>query len=99
MYTRPPKRDASLRVPENYSGCAFSETERDLPPRYLEVAAPNREPPPPPPVRLPPPPRPMLLTGGLDFDQLLILGLILLLSREAGESDAVICLALLLLVS
>ncbi len=110
MYSRPPRRDNSMRVPENYSGNAFSERPADLPPRYLDVATPKREeyhpreehcapplPPPPPPHD--PHPHPTLPAIGLSFDQLLILGLILLLAREENQNDTVICLALLLLAA
>ncbi len=112
MYSRPPRRDASMRVPENYSGNAFSERPMDLPPHYLDVAAPKREeshreeahcvpPLPPPPPHDPPPQDPpaALPMIGLTFDQLLILGLILLLAREGTQNDTVICLSLLLLAA
>ncbi len=103
MYARPPRRPPNVRVPENYSGCAFSEPlAPDLPPRYVDVAKPTPELPPPREEK-PMPPPPILPVGhglplseGLSFDQLLLLGLILLLMREGGESDAVLSLALLL---
>lgn len=120
MYSRSQnRRDPTLRVPENYSGCAFSENKNaDLPPRFLEVAKPTQEkesvlfppPPPPPPVEkhlerekqrtqalLPIKKGGFSFAGGLDFDQLLILGLILLLSRGEEGNDIVLWLALLLL--
>ena len=160
MYSR--YHDRPLRVPENYSGVAFSEAKTAAPeksapsPHRLDVARPT---PPPPDERreslpMPPPPRPMLLSEredrsetvahrdptpptatktareeqqerhdevreiaalkpfrglfgqlghafpfshGIGFDELLILGLILLLSQSGeGGSDVVLWLALLL---
>ena len=114
MYSRQNRgNDSSLHVPENYSGCAFSESKGiDLPPRFLEVAKPTPEdyappPPPPPPPRKEEahiPPIPLLpiarassqRLGGLEFDQLLILGLIFLLSRGEEGNDVLIWLILLL---
>lgn len=117
MYSRQNRgKDPSLRVPENYSGCAFSESKGiDVPPRFLEVAKPTPEdytPPPAPPLppprkEAPHPPTPSLsplpisknpfpLLGGLEFDQLLILGLIFLLSRGEEGNDVLIWLILLL---
>ena len=156
MYSRYHDRpDRPIRLPENYSGCAFSpreerkeegEGEERITPRRVEIGRPTPLPPrsvedaPPPfardeiptemPSKLP------VLTGtddgeededatnpaaspaggflkpfgglfgnvgrafpfshGIGFDEILILGLILLLSRDEQGSDLVLWLALLL---
>ena len=43
MYSRyHDRRDASIRIPAHYSGCAFSETHREeSPSRFLDVAKPT----------------------------------------------------------
>ncbi|MBQ8311474.1 MAG: hypothetical protein IJX80_10730 [Clostridia bacterium] len=149
MYSRYSNRpEKPIRIPEHYSGCAFSEYRtEDAPTRTLGVAKPSpppQEPPsptilvvptePPPSVSQEPqahrkedeecllphaskeaPSKPKeearpamksLLGGfgkgltfskGLDFDQLLILGLILLLSHSEQDSEIVWWLGLLLL--
>ena len=103
MYSRQTNRPSPpFRLPENYSGCAFSEEKpADVPTRFLEVAKPTHEdlPPiaphkdlPPSTKESPPPLLPIKIDNlpflkGMEFDQLLILGLIVLLSRgeEGGE--------------
>ena len=102
MYSRFPKpSDRPIRLPEHYSGCAFSEAE------------PNPHAPPPP---SPCPQKERedspscmkreitsmfgrslnLFSGGLQFEELLLIGLILLLARSEQESDVILWLALLL---
>ena len=118
MYSRfSHRKDPSVKIPDHYSGCAFSPTSPDEPTRFLEVAKPTpqehatryAEPP----LPLPdedvcreetptPPPLPTVhprhfLTDELDFDQLLILGLILLLWGNERDGDVVLWLGLLLL--
>ncbi len=167
MYSRYDHRqEHPIKLPENYSGTAFSEAARsprsatrDLPPRQLEIGKPT-PPPDRPPADMPPPPRPIVLpppknvreapkqelptpysepspkeeipeekepprkptisdspvssllqpfhglfshaghtfpfAHGIGFDELLIIGLIVLLSRTEQDSDAIIWLALLL---
>ena len=107
-------RGEGVKLPENYSGCAFSRgapppapphdpppLKRPEPPLPLPVPMPPKEelPPSPPPAELPQkPPLAMLpaLTGALDFDQLLILGLILLLLHSGEDREIVLWLILLL---
>lgn len=107
------RRDTPIRVPENYGGSAFAKSADGEAARYIEVAKPTPPewtPPPAPPPRVPPetqepcpPPLPQkpradaLSAGGLDFDQLLILGLILLLWGNERDGDVILWLALLLL--
>lgn len=167
MYSRYDHRqEHPIRLPENYSGTAFSETApsdrsaaRDLPPRQLEIGKPT-PPPDRPPSDMPPPLRPIVLppqknareapkqelptpyfeptqkeeriaekepprrlpspdsplssllqpfhglfghaghtfpfAHGIGFDELLIIGLIVLLSGAEQGSDTVVWLALLL---
>lgn len=169
MYSRYDNRqERPIRLPENYSGTAFSEnapsqrsTPRDLPPpmRQLEIGKPS-PPPDRPPAEMPPPPRTIVLpppkntreapkselptpysepapkeerieekepprkpsmpdsplsslvqpfhglfghaghtfpfAHGIGFDELLIIGLIVLLSRNEQDSDVIVWLALLL---
>lgn len=96
MYSRYPDR-----LPEHYSGCAFRQGREDRPP----ISVPFSEAPPPP----PPPPKPQekpscdlfggvlpALPGGLESDELLLIGLILLLARSGEGSDVLPWLALLL---
>ncbi len=128
-----------IQLPENYSGCAFSErsAERPVPrplssteraserpaPRPLpsgdthrvEIATPTAPPPPaasaaplPPPLPTPPLPDPApppaqkplvgapTLLQGLGFEELLLLGLIVLLASGEQHSDIVLWLVLLL---
>ena len=112
----------SIRVPEHYSGVAFSERPprppEPLPKKRLpEVATPSppkeppqaKEPPPPPvPHLLPPPPPPrepsqkppfglsVPFLRGIGFEELLLLGLILLLAQSEEDPSTVLWLALLL---
>ena len=153
MYSRYHNRpDPSIRIPENYSGCAFSDSHTTPkkssppsassapPPRRIDVAKPT--PPekggyensiaPPLPLLLPPvkkeepreatkeepapptlsvkhsdPPEPLKklfgnmgsafpFSHGLGFDEMLIIGLIILLSRNEEDHDMILWLALLL---
>lgn len=102
MYSRYPDR-----LPEHYSGCAFRQGREDRPP----ISVPFSEAPPPPPSPCPPPspPKPQekpscdlfggvlpALPGGLESDELLLIGLILLLARSGEGSDVLPWLALLL---
>ena len=144
MYSRSQDRSGSpIRVPEHYSGCAFStarppqpKKQEEAPPRPpLRHPAPAKPSPPPvetreepphvthasspalllPPISAPPkedpkallPPKPVgTLFGsigsafpfshGIGFDELLIIGLILLLARSGQDSDMILWLALLL---
>ncbi len=131
MYSRPPARSDrrskdSLRLPEHYSGCAFSPgsphntvLENDGSPTATFHATPSQSPqephkPPQPPSDSGcdncPPSLPMLaggvgelfgghlpsFLGSIGFEELLLLGLILLLSHTEGSSDVILWLALLL---
>lgn len=100
MYSRYPDR-----LPEHYSGCAFRQGREDRPP----ISVPFSEAPLPPPPPPPPPPKPQekpscdlfggvlpALPGGLESDELLLIGLILLLARSGEGSDVLPWLALLL---
>ena len=111
MYSRYSNRPRpSVQVPKHYSGVAFSESgaEGDSP-RYLEVAKPSQpawdSPPEPAPKEEPPAlpahaPKPHIpFANGLDFEELLILGLILLLWDNERDSDIILWLGLLLLWS
>lgn len=106
MYSRFPRRsEHPLQIPEHYSGCAFSESEPIIspqpepPPPEQHDDSPKEAPP-------PKPPRSELpslfgnslsfLGGGLNFEELLLIGLILLLSRSEQDSDVILWLALLL---
>ena len=106
MYSRFPRdHDRPIQLPEHYSGCAFSEpTEPDLP-----SPAPSASLPPkindPFPSNDPPPHREVaslfskplaLFSDGLRFEELLLIGLIILLSRSEQDSDVILWLALLL---
>lgn len=91
MYSRYPDR-----LPEHYSGCAFRQGREDRPP----ISVPFSEAPPPKPQEKPscdlfggvlP-----ALPGGLESDELLLIGLILLLARSGEGSDVLPWLALLL---
>ena len=147
MYSRYSNRsEKPIRLPEHYSGCAFSEyRSEEAPTRAFGVAKPSPPPPKPPtviqdtsteeesfPLPIDPLAEPSFAQGtsipinanvpekkestlpamkhllggfgkglsfskGLDFDQLLILGLILLLSHTEQDSDIVWWLGLLLL--
>ena len=103
MYSRFPKpSDRPIRLPEHYSGCAFSDAE-PIP------HAPPPQPSPCPPKEQEDSPSGMkgeitsifgrslnLFSGGLQFEELLLIGLILLLARSEQESDVILWLALLL---
>lgn len=132
MYSRYHNSKA-IQIPENYSGCAFSEQkpptvsakpaprEHFTPPaelRRVEVAKPTlpelseavtepkrNEPKPPPQKESPVLPvtnlfgglgKALPISNGLGFEELLLLGLILLLSQTEQSSDIVLWLALLL---
>ena len=83
MYSRPQGRSARpLRVPENYNGCAFSEPHTPPPP----VAEPPSLPPPPPSELIP----------HLQSDDWLLLGLILLLTRNGTDMELILLLTFLL---
>ena len=143
------KSDPDIRIPEHYSGCAFSNVKKapapyigKNPSTFLEVGTPTPPSPPTPPLQkfteqpvaeekpvfIDPPQEitepipteaatekkqaiPTLgpLSGlfgnigsafpfshGIGFEELLILGMIILLSRNEGESDIVLLLGLLL---
>ena len=120
MYSRYSKAtEGEIRLPENYSGCAFSRApspppvappHRDPPLTKKPTELPPALPPPPPaieeateePTALPlsPTHRPEGLlarvTAAFDPDQLLILGLILLLLQSGEETETVLWLVLLL---
>ena len=88
MYTRPQSRTAKpLRVPENYNGCAFSEIPSPPPPPQI----------PPLPEPLPPPPQesqdPL---PHLQSDEWLLLGMILLLTRNGTDVELILLLTFLL---
>lgn len=106
MYSRYPDR-----LPEHYSGCAFRQGREDRPPISVPFSETPPPPPPPPPSLCPPPPPPKpqekpscdlfggvlpALPGGLESDELLLIGLILLLARSGEGSDVLPWLALLL---
>lgn len=124
MYSRYyPNRKDGVRLPENYSGCAFPKERSEeesapvrstreppltkKPPEDAPTLPPLPLPPAPlPPAPLPPPPEDppstpadgllSRLTHLLDFDQLLILGLILLLLQSDADAQTVLWLLLLL---
>lgn len=101
MYSRYPDR-----LPEHYSGCAFRAGREDRPPisvPFSEMPPAQQSPPCPPPP--PPPEKPHCdlfggplptLPGGLESDELLLIGLILLLARSGEGADVLPWLALLL---
>lgn len=100
MYSRYPDR-----LPEHYSGCAFRRGQADRAPINVPFEEMPPTPPPPPPKE-PPAPKPSgcapfegirpTLPIGLDGDELLLLGLILLLARSEEGADLLPWLALLL---
>ena len=143
MYSRANNRsEHPIRIPEHYSGCAFSGSKSEKSPpkedhfpprRYPEAAKPTPpkvpreeispvQPSPsttsqsfsapipiPPPQKEKPPTAPQPFQGllgsigsafpfshGLGFDELLIIGLILLLGHTSQDSDMILWLALLL---
>lgn len=116
MYSRFSRNgDRAIRIPEHYSGCAFSEIAASAPP-------PREEPLPPPSApahtaeshgekQAPPKEadRPALLPlslsignhlpflgGSLGSEELLLIGLILLLARSEQDNDLILWLVLLL---
>lgn len=105
MYSRYPDR-----LPEHYSGCAFRQERGDRPPISVPFSEVPPPPPCPPPPCPPPPPKPQekpsccdlfggvlpALPGGLESDELLLIGLILLLARSGEGADVLPWLALLL---
>jgi len=134
MYSRyHGQSDPSIKIPENYSGCAFSDNHTPpvrhfIPPdsaRRMEIAKPTaekREPrseaftqdnaPEAPPLPLPAQeasspaeetlpekaynPTPLPFLQGIGFEELLLLGLIVLLAHNEKGNDIVLWLALLL---
>ncbi len=138
MYSRSQDRpDRPIRIPEHYSGCAFSPQKQPPPqerptpkpqPRYPEAAKPSPPPKPSPSanpsvpptaILLPPPASPQKeespsavpaplgsllgnlgsafpFSHGLGFDELLIMGLILLLAGNGQDPNIILWLALLL---
>ena len=124
MYSRFQNRpEEGIRIPEHYSGCAFSQSpspsekprEEALRPRPIEPTRPSppsktpplpRLPPPAPPKEPPTPPSSSNVLGGLGksfpfshgigFDELLLLGLILLLAQSKKDHETLLWLALLL---
>ena len=128
MYSRFQNRpEHEIRIPEHYSGCAFSPTpppekHREDPPRPrpLEPTRPSPPPKSPPPALLPPPREPnsekspvspavavsqglfgslgkaFPFSHGLGFEELLLLGLILILGQSGSDPDMILWLALLL---
>ncbi len=109
MYSRYPNRTPRpSKLPENYSGNAF---RKEPPPETVDRPCPPDPPPPPPPMmallpkpdRKPPhPERPPhgqvgSLLENIQFEEALLIGLILLLAGSDQSSDLTMMLALLLL--
>ena len=109
MYSRPHKHsDSPIHLPENYSGCAFAAAEDDNsrnppPPHPIAESAPTGK------EKSVTPPQdlikkdvsslfaaPLSLLGGVHFEELLLIGLILLLAKTEQGSDVILWLALLL---
>ena len=110
MYSRSHRQsEQPIHVPENYSGCAFSPTEDDRiqnPPSAPNIVA---EVPPPHQEKEFPKLQssiktdvtslfsgPLNMLGGVRFEELLLIGLIILLARTEQGSDVILWLALLL---
>ena len=100
MYSRYPGRPARpSKLPENYSGNAFRQAP---PPETVDRPCPAD---PPPMAVIPKPPhpeRPILgqmgsLLDNIQFEEALLIGLILLLTGSERSSDLTLMLALLLL--
>lgn len=104
MYSRFPRpSDRPIRLPEHYSGCAFSEIDpskqetapqpADHPQKSNDLATSSYS-------SCSPTALfgglPSLFPGGLQFEELLLMGLIVLLARAEQESDVVLWLVLLL---
>ncbi len=105
MYSRSPNRPPRpTKLPENYSGNAFRKAP---PPETVDRPRPVDPPPPPMPpmVLLPKPPHPERPSHGqpgsildnIQFEEALLIGLILLLAGSDQSSDLTMMLALLLL--
>ena len=110
MYSRPHRQsEQPIHVPENYSGCAFSPALDDRsqnPQTVPNIAA--EVPPPPKEKELPKSQSgiktdvtalfsgPLNMLGGVRFEELLLIGLIILLARTEQGSDVILWLALLL---
>ena len=102
MYSRFSKSsERPIQLPEHYSGCAFSETDEKEPRMQ------NSPPPTPPSHQKEPSTEPRehspilskpfsLSLPGLDSDQLLLIGLMILLSHSEQENDLIPWLVLLL---
>lgn len=105
MYSRFPRHsERPIQIPEHYSGCAFSDSEpiKSPPPPEPPPTTHNES------HSEAPPPKPRdelpalfgnslsLFGSGLHFEELLIIGLILLLSQTEQKSDVILWLALLL---
>ena len=100
MYTREyDGRERPFRLPPHYGGCAFRNQKEETPTEPTQKILPS----------LPMPNladsvqsllgRAFGTRGGLDFDELLLLGLILLLSGGEKSGDVIPILALLLFCS
>ena len=109
MYSRPHKHsDSSIHLPENYSGCAFSASEDDNPHHSPSFHPPAESEPTGKEKSVTPPQdfikndiaslfsSPISLLGGGHFEELLLIGLILLLAKTEQGSDVILWLALLL---
>lgn len=107
MYSRYPDRgERPIRLPEHYSGCAFRQDGEKPPPISAQFSESVALPPPPPPpgkhALQKDPLRNLFggvlpdLPGGMRGDELLLVGLILLLARSEEGSDIALWLALLL---
>ena len=110
MYSRPHRpSEPPIHLPENYSGCAFSSsTDRNIqtPPTVTNLATKKELP-----ITEKQPPKPqdvlnnditalfsgpLAMIGGIRFEELLLIGLIILLARTDQGSDVILWLALLL---
>ena len=104
MYSRYPKSSqSSIHIPDHYSGCAFynTPTQEASPPSIAEAppstqAIEGNEPKSYAPLSNPFGGAFGFLRGGLGFEELLLIGLILLLSHSEQENDTILWLALLL---
>ena len=109
MYSRPHKHsDSSIHLPENYSGCAFSASD-EAPPRHSPLPHPPAESPPTEREKSVSQSQdfikkdiaslfssPISLLGGVHFEELLLIGLIILLAKTEQGNDVILWLALLL---
>ena len=110
MYSRPHKSpEPPIHLPENYSGCAFSPMADDKIQSPAPPPVPIPEKVSPPPEKDLPKPHdsikkevtslfagPISLFDSLHFEELLLIGLIILLARSDQGSDVILWLALLL---